>query len=184
MGKNGLSATEIGRDFGLGPRPANRLLELAGVHDKVDGGWKLTELGERFVNVVNEHNGYGGYASRSWDKTYFAPEMLNELNITPEMVEQAKAIYTADLAAAALERAQGQEEAEEVFRQFQEKLALENQEYEVDWKKVAVLLGGIIVVTGGTVVVVKYGPAIKRKWQEKVTPRIEAAKARFRRSED
>lgn len=181
MGMNGLSATEIGREFNLGARPTNRLLELAGVHDKVEGGWKLTELGEKFANVVNEHNGYGGSASRSWDKTYFAPEMLSELNITPEMVEEAKTIYAADLAAAALKRAQGKEEAEEVFRQFQEKLALENQEFEVDWKKVAVLLGGIVVVAGGTIVVVKYGPAIKQKWQEKVTPRIEAAKARFRR---
>lgn len=175
MGKSGLSATEIGNPYGLVPRASNRLLELAGVHEKVDGGWKLTDLGERFVNVVDEHNGYGGSASRSWSKTYFSPDILDELNITPEMVQEARTIYAADLAADALKRAAGKEEAEENFRQFQEKLALEAQEFEVDWKKVAALLGGAIVVVGGTIVIVKYGPKIKLMWQEKVTPRLDAA---------
>lgn len=101
--------------------------------------------------------------------------MLDELNITPEMVQEAKTIYAADLAADALKRAADKEAAEEHFRQFQENLALEDQEFEVDWKKVAVLLGGAIMVVGGTIVVVEYGPAIKRKWQEKVTPHLDAA---------
>jgi len=185
MGKNGLSATDIGNTYGLVPRAANRLLEIAGVHEKVDGGWKPTELGERFIDVVYEHNGHGGYASRGWDKTYFSPDLLDELNITPEMVAEARTVYAADLAADALKRAAGKAEAEEHFRQFQEKLAREAQEsaqeFEVDWKKVAVLLGGAIVVVGGTVVVVKYGPAIKRTWQAKVTPQLDAAKRKLLR---
>lgn len=181
MGKHGMSATEIGARHQINARVTNKVLELAGVHVKGPDGWQLTELGEKFATVIEENNGYGGYASRQWTKTFYAPEMLDDLNITPELIERAKTEYAADLAAAALRRAASKEEAEAAFRETQEKLARELQGTQVDWRKVAILVGGAIIVTGTTIVVVKYGPGIKRRVSEKLGPHIESAKKRFRR---
>lgn len=182
MGKYGQSATEIGATLGVNGRVMNKVLELAGVYEQGEHGRQLTDFGEKFANVIDHDNGYGGYARRDWSTTHFDPSLLDELNITPDLIQQAKVEYAADLAAAALKRAASKEEAEALFQETQEKLARELQGAEVDWKKVALLVGGAIVVTGTAVVVVKYGPAIQRRWQEKVTPRIDAAKQKLRRS--
>lgn len=185
MGKHGLSATEIGAPYGLNGRVTNRLLEAMGVIEESEyGGWKFTELGEKYGKVIDRDNGYGGHARRDWPTTYYDESILDELKITPDLIAQARAVDVARRTERALKNAVDKEEAEAAFRAFQDQLAAENQAQngQIDWVKVAAILGGIIVVVGGVVVVNKFGPDIKRKWTEVAAPRIDAARRRLTRS--
>lgn len=185
MGKYGLSATEIGAAYGLNGRVTNRLLEAMGVIEESEyGGWKLTAFGEKYGKVIDRDNGYGGYARRDWSTTYYDESILDELKITPDLIAEARAVDIARRTEQALQNAAEREEAESAFRAFQDQLAAENQAQngQIDWVKVAAILGGIIVVVGGVVVVKKFGPDIKRKWTEVAAPRIETAKQRLTRS--
>ncbi len=112
MGKHGLSATEIGAPYGLVARVRIASSSPWGVIEQSENGWVATELGEKYVRHVHDDTGYGGYAFKNWSKTYFDPAILDELDITPDLIEHAKVVDAADRAKKALERATRQEAAE------------------------------------------------------------------------
>lgn len=180
MGKNGLSATEIGSPLGLNPRQTNKMLEMLGLVEKnpYGSGHVLTEAGKQVAHHVDYDNGYGGYARRDWFGTYFDPEKVAELPITDELVQLAKDEYAADLMAKRLANAASRAEADEAFRATQVEINNETIGSTVNWGHVALVLGSAVVVIGGTFAVKKYGPDIARLWEKHATPRIAAVRRR------
>lgn len=80
----------------------------------------------------------------------------------------------ADRVAQAASRAIEAARADAAFRESQEAIAVE---YEFDTKKILFLVGGVAIVISG-LVIWKYAPDIKRKWDDSVAPRLTALKER------
>jgi len=163
MEKPGLSATDVGRPHGLNGRVTNRLLEALGVLEGRPGDWTLTEKGAALASTIQHDNGYGGYAYRGWETTYYDPQIVDE--ITPELIEQARNADIAHRAQKTLENAASREEAEAAFQDFQRKQAAESAPSEINWGKVALLMLGAVAVISGVVVVRRYGSSLKEKWE-------------------
>lgn len=162
MGKYGLSATEIGRPHGLNGREMNRLLEAAGYIMGKPGAWSFTEKGKRFGSEVWRQNVFGeGNPAIEWPMIVFDPKILEELHVTPELIDTAKNAYAADLLQQRLARAATQPEAEAVVREL--------RGMQVNWKVVSALTLGAVVLVGTGLAVKKWGPAIKQQWDERAS---------------
>jgi len=174
MGKYGLSATEIGRPHGLNGRETNRLLEAAGFITGKPGAWTFTDKGNLFGSEVWRKNVFGeGNPEIEWPTIVFDPKILDALDITPERISAAKAAYTADLLNQRLARAANEAEAEAVVQEIRK------LQVNVNWKVVAALTLGAVAAVGTTIVVKKWGPDIKQKWDETTSKGIAAVKSRF-----
>ncbi|MEV7618916.1 hypothetical protein AB0N59_02150 [Microbacterium sp. NPDC089321] len=180
MEKPGLSATDIGERFGMNGRVTNRALEAIGVLEGGPGDWRPTAKGADISTTVYHDNGYGGYAHRDWEPLYFDPKIADE--ITPEIVERARAADIGYRLQKKLERAADKEEAELAFQDFQAKQAAANAPAEIDWGRVAIMAAGAIAIFGGVYVVTKYGPAIKQKWNTVSAARAETKNRRKMRA--
>lgn len=168
MGKYGLSATEIGRPHGLNGRATNRLLEAAGFITGRPGAWSFTEKGKQFGSEIWRKNVFGeGNPDTEWPTIVFNPKILDELQITDELVATAKNRYAADLLQQRLARATTEPEAEAVVREL--------RGMQVNWKVVAALALGAVAVVGSTIVVKKWGPEIRQKWDERTSKGIATA---------
>lgn len=76
----GMSATQIGREFGHKTGAAmNVLLHEHGFLDGKPGAWGPSELGEQFAKWVDKDNGYGGFAARSWSWLTWDPKVIDAL---------------------------------------------------------------------------------------------------------
>ncbi|MCQ4623948.1 hypothetical protein [Corynebacterium sp. CCUG 70398] len=63
------SAQRIGRQIGKTAMEVNKILAELGFQEGSPGAWQVTEKGESHQQVNDHHNGYGGFAARSWAVT-------------------------------------------------------------------------------------------------------------------
>lgn len=61
-----LSAKMIGELVGKSATEINKILFNEGLLTGKPGNWNLTKLGEKYGEIKDKTNGYGGYAHRSW----------------------------------------------------------------------------------------------------------------------
>lgn len=180
MGKNGLSATDIGLPHGLNARQTNKMLEILGLVEKSEhAGYVLTDAGKEIGHYVDYDNGYGGHAYRGWSGTYFDPERVANLPINEDLIQQTKDAYAADLLAARLARATSPADAAAGAREVQADVTQQTSGAPVNWGHVAIALGSVVVVVSGVLVVKRYGPDIARVWEKHATPRIDAVRKRL-----
>jgi hypothetical protein len=62
----GMTATELGRELGIGAREVNKLLKFHGFMEGDPGAYRPTALGRTFAVAHDFDNGYGGFAHRQW----------------------------------------------------------------------------------------------------------------------
>ncbi len=77
-----LSATRLGREFGLTPQEMNYLLKEEGFLGGSPGNYYLTEKGRKYASERYDSNGYGGYAARGWSWFEWDESIIEKLNIT------------------------------------------------------------------------------------------------------
>ena len=85
-----LSATRLGREYGLTNQEMNVLLKEEGFLDGEPGNYHPTEKGKRFIIEKYDDNGYGGYAARSWEWYEWDESIIDELHVTDEIKKEIR----------------------------------------------------------------------------------------------
>ena len=167
MGKFGLSATDIGLRIGATAVEVNRLLKDQGFLSGEPSAYGLTSKGEEFGVQRSHDNGYGGYALRSWETTHFDPSITDVLDSTPEKLAQVRVDISAHKQAQKAARKIAQAESEANFQAFQANKEAAELQYEIDPRKVWLVVAGVLVAAGTTYAVHKGVRWYKRKKAEK-----------------
>ena len=171
----GVSATVLGKSFGLNGQEMNAVLaELEYLRGK-PGQYVPTEKGLPCIQEFDHHRGPGGNScyNRDWTTRTFDPAIIKELKVTPELKEKVRA----DLKASRIARQQAQKAAQaEADAMFLAKLAAEKQAKDAAEAaakraaKNAILLkkGAKVVLIVTCVTAISYGiyrlvPVVKRK---------------------
>jgi hypothetical protein len=155
VGKFGLSATEIGLRIGATPMEVNRLLKDQGFLDGEPGAYGLTPKGKEFGVQRSHDNGYGGIAYRPWETTHFDSSITQVLDSTPEKLAKVRVeISAAKLAQQAASKI-AQAESEAKFHAFQAEKEAAELTYEIDPRKVLLVVAGVVVAVGTAIGVYK-----------------------------
>ncbi|MSS14544.1 hypothetical protein [Porcincola intestinalis] len=113
----GLSARRLGEMVDVSSQVMNGILKERGYLSGEMGNYNVTEKGRKIVIEKGWDNGYGGYARRGYNYLEWPDNILEELNITPELVEKVKN----DLSEQRRQkRMEAELSAEENFRKFME----------------------------------------------------------------
>jgi len=175
----GMSATVLGRSYGLTSQEMNAVLVELGYLAGSPGEYYPTTKGQPFITEVDHHRGTGGYScyNRYWTTRTFDPAIKKELQITPELKEKVRTGIKAARAARLQEQATAQAEADAIFRA---KLAREKLEKEAAaaaaeraaksaaiLKKVGKYALITICVAGICYGVYKLAPVVKRKIEQR-----------------
>ena len=175
----GMSATDLGRTFGLTGQEMNAVLVELGFLAGAPGEYYPTPKGQPFITEVDHHRGTGGYScyNRYWTTRTFDPAIKRELSITPELKEKVRSGIKAARAARLQEQAAAQAEADALFRA---KLAREKLEKEAaaaaaeraaknaaKLRKVGKIGLIVICVAGVAYGIYKLTPVVKRKIKER-----------------
>ena len=88
-----LSATRIGKHFGLNGQEMNAVLCRLGILEGEPGNYALTELGKQFGRYNYFDNGYGGYAARAWDTISYDESIVDWLRqkMNESLIQEALA---------------------------------------------------------------------------------------------
>jgi hypothetical protein len=170
-----LAATTIGTQLGLSPQETNWLLFNNGILEGEPGAWRQTEKGKAFRVDHFPYRGPGVYNHYPSDypTDWYDPSIMDELTVTPEVRVALDEQVRAHRAAKAAARNAASEPAVEP----------EVDEASVDGRPLRVIILGaaglLLATAGGVLIVRRYGPTWKRKWQEDAVPRLERAKARI-----
>jgi len=175
----GLSATELGKGYGLNGQEMNAALVELEYLTGQPGAYVPTAKGLPFITEVDHHRGNGGYSryNRYWTTRTFDPAIKKELKITPELKEKVRA----DLKAARVARQQAQAAAQaEADALFQAKLAAEKQakdaaaaaakraaENAAKVKKTGKIVLIVVCVAGISYAIYKLVPIIKKKLEQR-----------------
>lgn len=73
------TAKQLGKELGKTAQEVNELLKEKGYLDGNPNHYILTNLGEKFAEIVKKDNGYGGYAKRNWEFRIWAEDVLEDL---------------------------------------------------------------------------------------------------------
>lgn len=161
--KLGLSVTDIGSQIGATAVEVNRLLKDQGFLYGEPGAYGLTSKGEEFGVQRSHDNGYGGSAFRSWETTHFDPSITDVLDSTPEKLAKVRVDISARKQAQKAARKIAQAESEANFQVFQANKEAAELQYEIDWRKVWLVVAGVLVAAGTTYAVYKGVRWYKRK---------------------
>lgn len=74
-----LSARMIGEEIGKSPKEVNKALKKKGLLKGDPGNWSLTKEGEKYGEIRNKDNGYGGYAKREWKFAMWDKEVVDKI---------------------------------------------------------------------------------------------------------
>ena len=87
-----LSATQLGRRYGLSGEETNQLLFNKGILSGTPGDYDLTELGKNYATSRSHHRGPGGYSqyNKYWITRLFNESILEDLDINEEAIKLAK----------------------------------------------------------------------------------------------
>lgn len=87
-----LSATQLGRRYGLSGEETNQLLFNKGILSGTPGDYDLTELGKKYATSRSHHRGPGGYSqyNKYWVTRLYNESILEDLDINEEAIKLAK----------------------------------------------------------------------------------------------
>ena len=74
------SAKQLGEMLGMNAQEVNKLLKKKGFLDGEPGVYTVTSKGEKYSELRQKDNGYGGYAARSWEFVMWDEAILNEIS--------------------------------------------------------------------------------------------------------
>lgn len=173
-----MSATELGKAYGLTGQEMNRLLLKQGFLIGEPGDYDPTIKAMPYVVAKDFHRGTGGYSFYNiYGTTLKFDESIKEaLDITQDIISEVRSEVEAARFAQKMERAAARAQANENFlaKQAAEKAAreaaelaeLEAAELEEKLKKAGkiglAIIGGVVVVYG----VYKITPKIKKWWDK------------------
>lgn len=177
-----VSATVLGRKYGLTGQEMNRLLVKLGYLTGEPGYYDVTEKAAEYAVEKSFHRGCGGYSryNRYWTTRTFDDSITQVLVITPELINEvrneAAAARLANIAArkAAQAEAEAKFLADQAVKQAAEIAAKEAAEREALAHKLLVkrwkTAGAVVLVVSG-VCVIGYGiyklvPIVKQRFEK------------------
>lgn len=176
MGKFGESATELGRRFLVNADVMNVALRNAGILEGGPGAWRATPEAERWVNERDFTNGRHPDARQNpyFTVRQFDPDMIEVLGITDAEIAVAKLEVAAKRAAQAAQLKADRAKAEADFLASQNPPApdVETGGSRVDPKTTAIVVATVCGVALTTYLVIKHVPPVRRRWDEKVAPKL------------
>lgn len=174
-----LSATNLGKDYGLTGQEMNRVLQKLGYLVKGFDGYDITEKALDYAVEKAHHRGTGGYSSynANWITRTFDDSIKDVLQITPELIEEVKTELASEratrFAAQATARAKANadflaKQATENIPEFSETITQVLDEEVMAKLKKAGIIG--VTVTGTMLLVYgiyKFSPKVKAWWVER-----------------
>lgn len=173
-----VSATTLGREYGLTPIEMNRVLQKLGYLVKGLDGYDLTEKALDFAVEKGHHRGTGGYSCYNayWITRTFDDSIKDVLQITPELIEEVRNELSSERAAryAAQAAARAKADADFLAKQVSDNIpeVSETLTKGIDEEMVAKLKkAGIIGLTAVSAILLAYGiykltPKVKAWWSE------------------
>lgn len=173
-----MSARILGDYYGLTSQEMNRALLKLGFYNGSPGDYIPTEKALPYVKTEHFHRGNGGYShyNRYWSTITFDDSIMEQLNITAELIDEIKSEMAAERAIRNAARAAARAKADQDFLAMQaakkaaeemealnEKQAKELLEKIISTGKVCIIVGGIALIGYG---VYKTTPQIKKWWNE------------------
>ena len=166
-----LSATDLGKTYGLTSEEMNRVLVKRGILIGDSGDYDVTPLGRRYVHTESHHRGIGGYSmyNRAWTTRKFDESIKDVLDITSELKDEVRPeiAYARAARCAAMKAAREKANADFIAKQAAKK-ATELAEKEKERREIAniirlkkigrigLILVGTTLVTYGTYKLIKY----------------------------
>lgn len=74
------SAKQLGEMLGMNAQEVNKLLKKKGFLDGKPGAYTVTAKGEKYSELRQKDNGYGGFAARAWEFVMWDEAILNEIS--------------------------------------------------------------------------------------------------------
>lgn len=74
------SARQLGVMIGLNAQEVNKLLKQKGFLAGKPGAYTVTSKGQKYSELRQKDNGYGGYAARSWEFVMWDEAILYEIS--------------------------------------------------------------------------------------------------------
>ena len=151
-----LSATRIGKHFGLNGQEMNAVLCRLGILEGEPGNYALTELGKQFGRYNYFDNGYGGYAARAWDTISYDESIIDWLHqkINIDLIQEALTYLKEHRAAVKAVQIAAQKANEaELLRKAKEKMAALEEAMRLSKNRkttAAIILVSIGVIAVGT----------------------------------
>lgn len=157
-----VSASILGRDYGLTGEQMNRVLVKLGFLTGEPGAYTITEKAKDYVIENYHHRGTGGYSQYNayWTTRTFDDSIKEVLNVTDELIAEVREELAAHRAAIRAER------VEEVVEEAKEHIIIDEDAL----KKLAIggaVIAGIVGVGYGTY---KLAPRIKKWWVDRKVP--------------
>jgi len=176
MGKFGDSARELGYRFGVNADVMNVALRNAGILEGEPGNWRITPAAEEWVTERDFTNGRHPDERQNpyFTVRQFKPEMVDGIGLTAEHVAAAKLEVAARRAAQSAQLKADRAQADADFLASQ---TANSPDVNVDTSGISLragfIIAGIVVGVGvGTYLVIKHVPPVRRRWDEKVAPRL------------
>jgi len=173
-----VSATILGKSYGLTGQEMNRVLQKLGYLSKVSDGYDITDKAIDYVVEKCHHRGPGGYSRYNvdWVTRTFDDSIKEVITITPELINEVKTELTSERTAryAALVAARAQANADFLAKQATENI-IENTDptfIKLNEETLCTLKkSGIIGIAAIGTILLAYGVY-------KVTPKIKAKLAK------
>ena len=100
-----VSASKLGQEYALNSQETNLLLKKQGFLEGEPGNYYPTEKASKYVEETEHNKGYGGYAKYSrYSTRTFDDSIKDELNVTPELLDEVRAECAAERAARRAEK--------------------------------------------------------------------------------
>ncbi|WP_029260292.1 hypothetical protein [Microbacterium sp. Cr-K29] len=176
MGKFGQTASELGRPFLVSGDVMNVALRNAGILEGEPGEWRITAAGERWVNERDFTNGRHPDAHQNpyFTVRQFDPEMVEALGITAEDVAAAKLEVTTKRAAQSAQFKADRVQADAEFLASQNPPAadVDSGGRRIEPRTAIVVVAVVAGVAVTAYLIIKHVPPVRRRWDEKVAPRL------------
>lgn len=171
----------LGQEYGLNSQEMNHILKEQGYLDGDTGDYTVTEKGVPFAEEQDFHRGTGGYAqyNRYWTTRTWDESIEDELNITDEMISDARKAVSEERKQHWDEIKAARAEADAAFLAKQNQDAIDSDEdgepsdSNSDVLKAGLIIGGLIVLSYG---VYKVAPHVVKWWKDSVVPKLSGGK--------
>lgn len=179
-----LTATQLGGQFGVDGDVMNVALRNAGILEGGPGNWGATAAATEWINERDLTNGRHPDPRQNpyFTLRKFDPDILDAFGVTPECVAEAKREVAAKRAAQAAQLKADRAAADDEFLASQAPSAPDAGAVgaRVDPRTMVVVAATVLAVAGTAYLVVKYVPPVRRRWDEKVVPKLAQWAQRWR----
>lgn len=177
MGQFGESARELGRRFLVDGDVMNVAMRNVGILEGEPGNWRPTAAAADWIHERDLTNGRHPDPRQNpyFTLRQFDPDILEAFGITPEEVAKAKAEVSATRAAQAAQLKIDRAEADAEYLASLNPPAPDADAGggpRFDLRTTLVIAGTVFTVAGTAYLVIKHVPPVRRRWDEKVAPRL------------